>query len=692
MIYDAAEICKMLNADAERFCNHFLTGGRRFGHEWRCSDIHCSKAGGKSFVVELDGSKAGLWYENGTVHDGPKSGGLLDILMVKKGCNKGQAIQAAKDWLGIKDEVKRFRPLGAQQKNTPRQEYISTKHLTRAKEGTPAWNYLVNERGISPEVLEKYPVYDCEAWFQGAQGKLPAIAFVAKSPDGEKVLNIKYLALQRSPEGKKYIAQEQHGTNHLIFMNCVDKNAKTLVICEGEIDALTAASAGCNVVSVPAGAHTDTGDGAVHKNNVWLENDYEYLASFEEIKLVFDNDEPGVLAAKSLFFRLGIHRTSIANIPQFDLEDGKTKDINSLAKYASFEGQDFSTMFNDILENAKGHDPDTLKHSMDYYGAVYELFFPKGGKPFGEFLPNCNFGEHFMIRPGELTVLTGFASHGKTEFLNELLVGLTTNGDRAVVASLETPPQNTLSRMWCQSMGLEKPIDWDEHGNKYEIPGLFEKGMRWLDERIHFYDFVGVAESKKVIPVFEYAAKRYGAKYFVVDSLMCMDVAEDDFNRQKEIMNELCAFVRKYNVHLFLVCHAKKTTDKKREESYIPGKHDISGSGHIGNLAFNIISVWRNISKSTRYEQLMMKAKQAHDATAKKEFERRAREVWDEHDAVVSIKKQRNGKGELPLKHLWFDPSCRQYRSKKSDKERNYINKTNLDKFGDSEPDQGELL
>ena len=65
-------------------------------------------------------------------------------------------------------------------------------------------------------------------------------------------------------------------------------------------------------------------------------------------------------------------------------------------------------------------------------------------------------------------------------------------------------------------------------------------------------------------------------------------------------------------------------------------------------------------------------ARQRHSAWKKK-----AQLIYEEHDCVVAVRKQRDGTGELPLKNLWFDPDSHQFRNKPNHKTRNYLSDKN---------------
>ena len=74
-------------------------------------------------------------------------------------------------------------------------------------------------------------------------------------------------------------------TESILFgMDMVSYN-KPLVICEGEIDALSLYEAGVtNVVSVPSGC----------EDLNWITGAYDWLDNFQQIILFGDNDEPGM--------------------------------------------------------------------------------------------------------------------------------------------------------------------------------------------------------------------------------------------------------------------------------------------------------------------------------------------------------------------------------------------------------------
>ncbi len=630
MIYDAEEIKRMLANQAERFCNTFLSNGHKDGAYWRAADIYNSvPRGNGSFIVNLSGDKPGLGFENGNDSASKKSGTLIDILIVQKNLGYRKALEEAQRWLGISI------PASVQKKPASSQGFISKKHLTPVQDASPAFLYL-SSRGLDLQTMRRYHVCDCKRWFSALKRETDAIAFPIYSQDGESLLNIKYLSLHRE-NGKKFCTQETNGTNHLFGLSAVPDDARELVICEGEIDAMTVAMAGFAAVSVPMGAHADSETGKLNKANEWIENDWEFLARFDKIRLCMDNDEVGKAAASSLFARLGMARTEIVEIPK------GAKDPN---EYAALEGLDALA---EVIRNSKSCDPDMLARARKFEKKLYSRLTRQKGDYPGYDLP-WPFGEHFRIRMGETSIVSGYPGHGKTTALDNILVYFAAEyGLKSCIASLEVPTDQTEETLWRIACGRRSLLDEKDN----EILGLFEKSMDFLNENFFFFDSMGVAKVDDVLTVFEYCARKYGAKIFCLDSLMCLDVGEEDYEKQKNIMSKICAFAFKFSVHVFIVCHPKKMSEKKNAETYVPFREDVSGSGHLGNLAHNVIVFWRAIGKAGE----IFKAQQGNNYDAVKS----ARE---KPDGAIYIRKQREGTGELPIKNLWFDEQSRQFYSR----------------------------
>lgn len=227
--------------------------------------------------------------------------------------------------------------------------------------------------------------------------------------------------------------------------------------------------------------------------------------------------------------------------------------------------------------------------------------------------------DKIRFRPGEVSLWAGVNGHGKSMFLSQVTIDLCYQAEKVMVASFEMKPVRQMHRMSRQGCGSRLPSrEW------------LEVFHQWTDGRLWMYDHVGAVEWKKVIAVMRYAREKFGITQFVVDSMMKCVKGEDDYNGQKDFVNELCAFAQAHNVHVHLVHHVKKS----ESEHKAPGKFDIKGSGAISDQVDNVFIVWR-------------------DKIA-------AQENNGNPTCVLACEKQRNGEYEGKL-GFWFDVDSQQY-------------------------------
>ena len=150
-------------------------------------------------------------------------------------------------------------------------------------------------------------------------------------------------------------------------------------------------------------------------------------------------------------------------------------------------------------------------------GDVVEMFYPSHDTPR---LPNLAFCgrtyDWWEWRPAEVSVWTGINGHGKSLMLMQALIPLMQAGERICVFSGELPARVQLKRLTKQITGIDR---------------LSQPFLRhvadWLQDRAWVFDTVGTATIDRLLDVFRYAARRYGIKHFVIDSLMTTDVPED---------------------------------------------------------------------------------------------------------------------------------------------------------------------
>jgi twinkle protein len=266
-----------------------------------------------------------------------------------------------------------------------------------------------------------------------------------------------------------------------------------------------------------------------------------------------------------------------------------------------------------------------IKKPSQYFEDVRKHFYEDltGGIS----LPFINTENDFKVRMGETTVVTGYSGHGKSAWLNQVILHLMKK-EKTMIASFEMLPKATLGRM-CQQTGEAMPND-----------DYIKDFLSQLENNLYLYDPEGSTSTKKVLEVIYYCAEKLGVKIMVIDSLMKCGIAEDDLNRQKKFLDELAVASRDLNIHLFLVAHSRKTASDYQHAT----KLDVAGSANITNLVDNVISVHRNKERE--------EAERNGDTT---------NEIMFTPKCSVHLVKQRHGKGLEAKWNFDFHPETFSY-------------------------------
>jgi twinkle protein len=580
------EIAQRLADQCEHVCRWLLPNGKAMSGEWCVGSV--AGEAGQSCKIRLTGERVGVWSDFAS----DASGDLLDLIQHVKACNIRQAIMDAKVFLGLK-EPENVIPAKKYQK--PRKTPPRPQSVTDC----PIVEYLTGSRKLPRDTVDKFGVY----------GAGRDIVFPSISPEGELV-SVKYIGLDRTEDGKKKIRQEAGCPPALFGWPTIPDGCREVVITEGQIDAMTWASFRLPALSVPNG----TGD-----NEGWIEYEWDNLQRFDSIYLSFDGDKPGRDAVEKVSRRLGLHRCLNVILPDH-------KDANEALQAGKGEGYFLSAM-----AAAKPFKPDEIVTPSEMRESVLNELFPRDGILPG-FWPET-VGKKVGFRDGELTLWTGINGHGKTALLLQVAMEASAVGMRVAIASMETPAKKTLAT----AVKLAYPQGWkiSDMSEQHAVEILHSlSGFLWV------FNVLGSIKQAKLFELMEYAVARFGVRFFIVDSLMKLDVGVDDYQAQADAISRLKDFAVANSVHVHLVCHSRKL----QGESDAPGKMDIKGGGEISNHADNILSVWRNKAKEEKRSANTLTDQENNDVP----------------DSMVYLVKDREF-GEECSVGLWFNKSRRRF-------------------------------
>lgn len=602
---DITTIKSQLAARAESIARELFPAGQKHGAEWCVGSISGEK--GQSLKIHLTGDKAGVWTDFAT----GDAGDLLDLYCAAKNASLTAALSWAKDRLGIQAPT-----LERSEKKAPYRKPV-VKNVTAPK--SAVMNYLTVQRGLKPETLKAFQIGERSAHtFYRESHTCPAVVFPFKTGAEGELLFVKYLGTER-PNEKKLIDAEANCEPILFGWQAFPMNQRRALICEGEINAMSWHQFGIPALATPFGA----GKGAKHS---WLASEWERLEQFEEIYLNFDPDPAGREAVADLVERLGRHRCLI--VPP--MPDG-LKDANDCL-FAGVPASDMAY----LLDGAQGCDPEQLRRASEFTDDVISILHPSEDVPPGIPLPADGYGDKFRFRPGELTIISGYRGHGKTEAINWLANHWMKASHRVCVASFEMKAPVLLARAVRQMTAQRQP------STEY-----IKQIMRWYYDRLWIYDHVGRTNQDAIFEVFEYAFRRYGVSHFVIDSLMKCGIRGDDLDGQDAFANRCSNFAKQFNVHLCLVAHTKKMGS----EDAIPRNDGVKGSGGITDQADNVLAIWRNKPKERAMQKLMNGEPLSHAEN----------EAVNSSDVVWALDKQREGDGWIGDIRLNFDSESKHF-------------------------------
>ena len=292
-----------------------------------------------------------------------------------------------------------------------------------------------------------------------------------------------------------------------------------------------------------------------------------------------------------------------------------------------------SVDFRQYLADISVLESQTVRPVSDFKSEL-DAFYDNPEKERGINLPWERTHQTIKLAPGELTVWGGESGSGKSQITGQTILWSLAH-EKAVIASMEMKPRDTIKRMASQAAGCVASRAFEE------------TFVQWAAGKLWIYDQLDSVHSDKILGMVHWCVRELGITQIVIDSLTKCGLSRDDYAAQARFVDRLQWAAKHYHCHIHLVCHMRKPSAGQKS-----GKHDIRGAAEITDLADNVLIVSRNKSKEEAQE-LVNHGRQLDD---------RMQEKLGEPDTFLYVGKNRKT-GEEKGSGLWFNKPANQFTS-----------------------------
>ena len=367
------------------------------------------------------------------------------------------------------------------------------------------------------------------------------------------------------------------GTNKgsgLFGQNANRSGGKYLTICEGEIDALSISEmfdGKWQVVSLKNGASSASRD---------IKENLEYIESFDNIVLCFDQDQAGNDAVKAVQDIISVGKLKVCKLPMKDASDmlvnGKVKEFTN----AWWSAESYTPA--GIVRGK-----DTWEHLLKDENLV-TVDYPWQG------LNKLTYG----FRAKELVTITSGSGMGKTSVVKELeSYILDKTDDNLAIIHLEESIERSVKGL--MSIKANLPIHIPQYERELSTD---DKKVIWQeavgDKNVFFYDHFGSMSEDSLLNVIRTYAKSYDCKWIVLDHLSIVVSDQEGILDERKaidaIMTKLRKIVQETGVGLFLISHLRRPQGKAHEEGGQVSLSELRGSAAIAQLSDIVIGLERN--------------------------------------------------------------------------------------------------
>ena len=474
--------------------------------------------------------------------------------------NKGGTIQKLADKLGITDKINSTDKSNL--RKTIKQEIkeidVNYDHVEIL--GNKEIAYFEN-RGISQETLKKARVLK-----SAKTGDL--LFFLTAGQDTKnkaKIVGVKTRSLEKNI---KCVPGSQ---SFLLFWELIPKQHESIIITEGEIDALSLMESGIeNVCSIPFGV----------SNIDWIDNQREWLETKKEVILWFDNDEAGRNGVEKAINRLKL----IQGLKISVVNNKFWKDANEV-----LVNEGINSIIESINECKEKNDTGVIDITQI---ARFDL------NSIERFLTGVK-GLDLMLRgfkETEAIVIAGDNASGKTTFVGQVVLNAIEQNKKVFMYNGELSDKLVKEWIYGQSRTKEDFYLYEDNLTKQKDWRLKDEAYNFLDERLKSKIYMNTELKKSdgdlLLKKMQDVYDKYNCFVYVIDNLstLTFDNNKQRHDQLSDFVSALKDFAKLNRVCVLIINHVVKGKDKD--------KGSIRGGTGVTDMADTVLMIEREEEES----------------------------------------------------------------------------------------------
>jgi twinkle protein len=418
----------------------------------------------------------------------------------------------------------------------------------------------LSKRGISKPTADRMKLFASEKYFSKLGKSADAIGF-------PYYRNGALVAAKYRSFPEKDFTQDSGGAHDFFGIDQVIKG-EPIIIVEGEIDCLTLLERGMtNVVSVPSGAPIKVADGKVlpseDKKFAYVWNAREIIDAAPYVVLATDQDTAGQALAEELARRIGKEKCRLAKFDKKDLNEVHLDDPSR-------------NTVEDIIASATAYPISGISDAGVYFERLNDLYTKGTGKGFSTGYASVD--EIYTVAPAQLTVVTGYPSSGKSNFIDQVMVNLAKQNDwKFAVCSFENQPEIHISRLM-EIYTRKRFFDGKDRMTEQEK----ETAFKFVKEHFLFIDTNGEEPSTldSILERARASVKRMGVRGLVIDPYNYIELPRSEgteTNAISDMLTRVQKFCKAHDVHTWFIAHPSKITRQGVDQPR-PDGMSIAGS------------------------------------------------------------------------------------------------------------------